>query len=73
MSKATLCGVSVVEQFGLTVGKDLDLRRIWTLANTRRHESVQILETCHLKKRAEPVSSWCLLLKTRCGTVDERS
>ena len=48
-SKATLCGVSVVEQLGLTVGQDLNLRRIWTLADARRHQSVQILETCHLQ------------------------
>lgn len=47
-SKATLCGVSVVKQFGLTVGKNLNLRRIWTLTDPRRHESVQILKTCHL-------------------------
>lgn len=47
-SKATLCGVSVVKQFGLTVGKDLNLRKIWTLTNPRRHESVQILKTRHL-------------------------
>lgn len=54
LSKATLCGVSVVEQLGLTVGQDLDLRRIWTLTDPRRHESVQILETGHLRvKRQE--------------------
>lgn len=44
---ATLCGVSVVEQFGLTVGQDLDLRSIWTLNDARRHQGVQILEACH--------------------------
>lgn len=48
VSTATLCGVSVVEQLGLTVGQDLDLGRIWTLTDPRRHESVQILQTCHL-------------------------
>lgn len=48
-TKVTLCGVSVIEQLGLTVGQDLNLRRIWTLANTGRHESVQILEARHLK------------------------
>lgn len=46
-----LCGVSVVEQLGLTVGQDLNLRRIWTLTDPRRHESVQILQTCHLQNK----------------------
>lgn len=59
LSKATLCGVSVVEQLGLTVGQDLDLRRIWTLTDPRRHESVQILETGHLRgKRQEKHRAW---------------
>lgn len=49
LSKATWCGVSVVEQLGLTVGQDLDLWRIWTLARPRRHEGVQVLQTGHLQ------------------------
>lgn len=44
---ATLCGVSVVEQLGLTVWKDLNLRRIWTLTDPGRHQGIQILETGH--------------------------
>lgn len=40
VSKATLIGVFVVKELGLTVGEDLDLRRIWTLTNPRCHESI---------------------------------
>lgn len=39
-SKATLIGVSVVKELGLTVGEDLNLRRIWTLTNPGCHESI---------------------------------
>lgn len=45
----TLCdSVLLVEQLGLTVRQDVDLRRFWALANTRRHQSIQVLHASHL-------------------------
>lgn len=55
-SKATLCGVFVVKELGLTVGEDFNLRRIWTLTNPGRHQSVQILQTCNLPFKQEVTS-----------------
>lgn len=55
-SKATLCGVFVVEELGLTVGEDFNLRRIWTLTNPGCHESVQILQTRNLPFKQEVTS-----------------
>lgn len=54
-SKATLCGVFVVKQLGLTVGEDLNLRRIWTLTNPGCHESVQVLQAGHLGFKQEAI------------------
>lgn len=50
MEDDTLCGVPVVEQLGLTVGQDLDLWRIRAL-DAGRHESVQVLQTGHLRRK----------------------
>lgn len=55
-SKATLCGVLVVKELGLTVGEDFNLRRIWALTNPGRHQSVQILQTCNLPIKQEVTS-----------------
>lgn len=55
VSKATLIGVFVVKELGLTVGEDLNLRRIWTLTNPGCHESVSVLLTCHLPFKQEVI------------------
>lgn len=55
-SSATLCGVFVVKELGLTVGEDFNFRRIWTLADPGCHESVQILQTCNLPFKQEVTS-----------------
>lgn len=44
----TLSGVFLVQEFGLTVGQDLDFRRVGALCYPRRHHSVEVLQTGHL-------------------------
>lgn len=56
VSKATLIGVFVVKELGLTVGEDLNLRRIWALTNPGCHESIKVLQTCHLPFKQEEIS-----------------
>lgn len=55
VGEATLCGVFVVEELGLTVGEDLNLRRIWTLTDPGCHESIQVLQTRHLPSTQEVI------------------
>lgn len=46
--RRTLSSVFLVQEFGLTVGQDLDFRRLGALGHPRRHHSVEVLQTGHL-------------------------
>lgn len=44
----TLSSVFLVQEFGLTVGQDLNFRGVGALGDPGRHQGVEVLETGHL-------------------------
>lgn len=44
----TLSSVFLVQEFGLTVGQDLNFRGVGALGDPGRHQGVEVLQTGHL-------------------------